>query len=191
MTKGIIFDLYNTLIYSGRKINPYTAFFSEIGITKTEKGLWLDRVLKENFNSFEEIKNEIYPESKIYTQKYDYMVEEEIEGTNLYDDTYESLEYLKDRYDIFLLSNAATPYKKCFYDLGLDKYIKDPFFSCDLGYRKPEKEIFDIVVNKSGFKRSELVMIGDSMRSDYEGAINSGIRALLKNKPLKEIISSL
>jgi FMN phosphatase YigB (HAD superfamily) len=32
-------------------------------------------------------------------------------------------------------------------------------------------------------------MIGDSETSDYEGALNSGIRAILKNETLSSILS--
>lgn len=190
-TKSIIFDLYNTLLYTASKKKPYLNMFRELGLTKGEMNYWRDIVMTKNFNSFEELKNQIKPNSTIDTKKYEFDIKEEIESTHVFDDTYYILDILSKKYDLYLLSNITTPYKVCFYNLGLDKWIKFPFFSCDLGYRKPQPEIYDIVIKYSKLNANELLMIGDSVRSDYEGAMNNGIKAILKDKPLKLIIGDL
>jgi len=191
MTRGIIFDLYNTLIITTNRINPYINFFESLGLTKEEMTIWRRIVMTENFSSFEELAKAIRPNMNIYTEKYEYEIMEEVKSTHLFDDTEFVLSQLSKKYELFLLSNISTPYKKCFYDLNLDKWISDPFFSCDLGYRKPEKELFNIVIEKSGIDPKNLLMIGDSKISDYEGALNAGIPAILKDKPLSIIMTNL
>ena len=147
--------------------------------------------MSENFNSFEELKETIKPGSNVYTTQYEYDVKEENQSTHLFDDTEFVLSELSKRYKLYLISNIATPYKECFYNLGLDKWIKDPIFSCDVGYSKPDPKIYDIVIEKSGLQPGQLLMIGDSVRADYEGALSCGIKAILKDKDLKLILPKL
>ena len=189
-TKSIIFDLYNTLLYTEYKAKPYLNLFKTLGLTKEEMNFWRDKVMSENF-SFEELKEAIRPGSNVYTTQYEYDVKEENESTHLFDDTEFVLNELSKRYDLYLISNIATPYKECFYNLGLDRWIKDPIFSCDVGYSKPDPNIYKIVIERSGLQPGQLLMIGDSVRSDYEGALNCGIKSILKDKPLKLILPDL
>ena len=58
-TKSIIFDLYNTLLYTEYKSKPYLNLFRTLGLTKEEMNFWRDKVMSENFNSFEELKESI------------------------------------------------------------------------------------------------------------------------------------
>ena len=189
-TKSIIFDLYNTLLYTEYKAKPYLNLFRTLGLTKEEMNFWRDKVMSENF-IFEELKEAIRPGSNVYTTQYEYDVKEENESTHLFDDTEFVLNELSKRYDLYLISNIATPYKECFYNLGLDRWIKDPIFSCDVGYSKPDPNIYKIVIERSGLQPGQLLMIGDSVRSDYEGALNCGIKSILKDKPLKLILPDL
>ena len=186
-TKAIVFDLYNTLLYCSVRKKPYMELFKNLGLTKEEMSFWRDKVMTENYSSFEDLKLSIKPNSDVYTQNLDYVVKEENEHTHVFDDTYSVLESLHKKYDLYLLSNIATPYKECFYNLELDKYFKKVFFSCDIGYRKPQPEAFEMIVKHSGLQPQQLLMIGDSQHSDYEGALNVGIKAVLKDKPLSSI----
>jgi len=147
--------------------------------------------MTKNFNSFEEIKTLINQESTLYTSQFEYDIKQEIENTQTFDDTEFVLNRLSKNYELFLISNLATPYKQCFYNLGLDRWIKDPIFSCDVGYSKPDSEIYQMVINKSGFQPNKLLMVGDSIRADFEGAKKMKIQAVLKNDSLKHILKDL
>ena len=184
MTKGIIFDLYGTLLHTTAKKKPYLNLFRQLGLTKQEMSVWVDRVMTQNFNSLEELKQEIKPDSSVYTQQFEYEVDEEVEYTFLFDDTLKTLQRLRPKYRLFLLSNIATPYKNCYYNEGLDEFFEKAFFSCDIGFRKPQPESFQCIIEHSGLNPKQLLMIGDSIHSDYEGAMNIGIPALLKDKDL-------
>jgi len=48
-TKAIIFDLYNTLLYTTSKKKPYLNMFRELGLTKEEMNYWRDVVMTQNF----------------------------------------------------------------------------------------------------------------------------------------------
>jgi len=191
MTKGIIFDLYGTLLETKIKTKPYLKLFRSLGLTKEEMTFWSHEVQTKNFNSFEELKEQIKPGSNIYTGQLEYDVEEEIEFTFVYSDTIQTLKRLKPNYRLFLLSNIATPYKQCFYNEGLDEYFEKVFFSCDIGFRKPETGAYQNILDYSGLKPKQLLMIGDSKVSDYEGAMSAGIPAILKDKDLSILTQNL
>lgn len=190
-TKAIIFDLYNTLVYTQYKAKPYLNLFRTLGLTKDEMNFWRDRVMTTNFDSFEELKKSIKPQSDVYTGQYEYDIRDENQSTHLFDDVEFVLNELSKRYELYLISNIASPYKECFFNLGLDRWIKEPIFSCDVGYSKPDKRIYELVIEKSGLQPSQLLMIGDSVKADYQGALDCGIKAILKDKPLKLILPNL
>jgi putative hydrolase of the HAD superfamily len=190
-TKAIILDLYGTLLYSDYKARPYLNLFRNLDLTKEEINYWADRVMTKNYGYLQEIVEEAKPTQFVYTSQLEHDIQLEIESTHLFDDTIQVLETLSKKYKLYLLSNIATPYKECVFNLGIDKYFDKLFFSCDIGYRKPQPEAFEMVIRHSGLHPKQLLMIGDSQRSDYEGALNSGVKAILKNKPLNLILPEI
>lgn len=55
-------------------------------------------------------------------------------------------------------------------------YISDIFISEQLGYNKPSPQFFNMAfVKVPDLKRSETLMIGDSLGADIQGGINAGI----------------
>jgi HAD superfamily hydrolase (TIGR01549 family) len=189
--KVIIFDLYDTLLYCPDKRNPYISFFRQLGLTKGEMSNWINKVMTQNYESFEVIKNEINSDLDIDLTPFQNHLNEEIQSTRLFDDTNKTLERLSQKYRLFCLSNLATPYKTCYFEQGLDKWIEKPFFSCDIGLKKPNPDFFKMVVDFSGVPANQMIMIGDSQTSDYDGALNAGIRAILKDKSLAEVTINL
>ena len=197
-TKVIIFDLYDTLIYYPKeyKKKPYLNFFKQIGLTKGEMSDWVNKIMTQNYESFESIKNEVRPDLEIDLSPYQNDLAEEIQSVRAFDDTHKVLERLSQKYRIFCLSNLATPYKQCYFEIGLDKWIEKPFFSCDMGMKKPDPEFFNSILslcNSEGdnILPSQVVMIGDNPINDYEAALNVGMKAILKNKSLSEVTINL
>ena len=188
-TKSIIFDLFGTLIYTSRKVNPYLNLFNSLGLTKDEKSYWINRVLTKNYGYLQEIANEI--NKNINTSEFEKQVQEEIQSTHLFDDTIQVLDRLSSKYNLYLLSNISTPYKECLYNLEIDRYFKKVFFSCDIGYRKPDPNSFKSVIDYSGLHPNQLIMVGDSQISDCNGALNCGIMTIKKDKSLLRIEQDL
>ncbi len=78
-----------------------------------------------------------------------------------------------------LISNLAAPYKEPFYRHNLAAYFDATLFSCDVGVRKPEPEIYLRMAKALSISPASAVMVGDSRRSDYEGAKAVGMEAVL------------
>jgi putative hydrolase of the HAD superfamily len=51
--------------------------------------------------------------------------------------------------------------------------------SAEHGYMKPHRSIFESALARAGVTAAESVMVGDSIRHDIEGALASGLRAVL------------
>lgn len=73
---------------------------------------------------------------------------------------------------------------------GLDKYFEKIFISEVLGLSKPDKRFYDYVLeNISEKDKSKILIIGDSLSSDIQGGINSGLDTCWynpKNNPKPE-----
>lgn len=93
------------------------------------------------------------------------------------ENAYQVCEYLKDRYDIYIVTNG----KECIQQSrlkgsGIIDLVKDVFVSEAVGTPKPEKKYFDYVFSKIEEKdKSKILIIGDSQSSDILGGINAGI----------------
>ena len=58
------------------------------------------------------------------------------------------------------------------------KYFDHIFISQEMQVAKPEKAFFDHVLAKLGKRADECIVIGDSEKSDIQGAINAGIESI-------------
>lgn len=63
--------------------------------------------------------------------------------------------------------------------LGLDKYINYLVTSEEAGIEKPHPRIFELALYKLNLKNSEVIMIGDNLKKDIEGAERIGIKSYL------------
>jgi putative hydrolase of the HAD superfamily len=69
---------------------------------------------------------------------------------------------------------------------GLDIYFKEVITSEGSNSLKPQKEIFEFAFQKAGAKRSDSIMIGDTIDVDILGAVNAGIDQVHVNHLTKE-----
>jgi putative hydrolase of the HAD superfamily len=112
----------------------------------------------------------------------------------------ELLNQLKQRYRIFLLSNTNETHinrfeKDLFQQHGyenLEPFFEKVYYSCRIGMRKPDREIFDFVLKENSLIASETIFIDDSPQH-IEGALKAGIKAhlLSKEKDIKSLIEQL
>jgi len=97
--------------------------------------------------------------------------------------TIEILSYLtQKKYQLHLITNGfeKTQHSKL-KNSGLDKFFKEVITSESSNSLKPHKEIFDYALSKTGAKKEESIMIGDSIEVDIQGAINAGIDQVYVN----------
>ncbi len=66
--------------------------------------------------------------------------------------------------------------------VGAEKYFQKFFSQKELGYKKPDPRFFESVINQSGFRTDECVMIGNSYEKDIVGAKNAGLKTIFFNE---------
>lgn len=108
------------------------------------------------------------------------------------------LKELSKKYRLFLLSNtniihyqAYSVYlKKTFGTMILGEIFEKQYLSFEIGMRKPNKDIFELVLNENKLLPSETLFIDDSIQH-VEGASKTGIAAyhLQQNETIIDIFN--
>lgn len=97
--------------------------------------------------------------------------------TLIFPDTKEVLEYLTDKgYQLHLITNGfeLTQHSKL-KSSGLDGFFKEIVTSESSNSLKPQKEIFEYALKKTGSTVDRSIMIGDSIEVDIAGAMSVGM----------------
>ncbi|MEO8404996.1 MAG: YjjG family noncanonical pyrimidine nucleotidase [Chitinophagaceae bacterium] len=120
--------------------------------------------------------------------------------TILFPYTKEILQYLKDKgYYLHLITNGfeKTQHSKL-RNSGLDIFFLEVITSEGSNSLKPNKEIFDYALKKSGAGLKESIMIGDTQEVDILGAKNAGMDQIFVNhlnvvveEPATYVVNSL
>lgn len=189
MIKKIIFDIDNTLIDFPKDYeSSYKKILERHGSNLSGKDLY------DSIGTYEFDKNNIYydKERLLYTinkklrtnfnmdfmddffKMYDNFV------TPLDDGVIETLEYLKDKYKLVILSNWFTDTQKArLKEVGILEYF-DEIYGTDIIPMKPRKECFMSVIGD--LKPEECVMIGDSLEMDIKVPYEIGMQVYHLNK---------
>lgn len=98
---------------------------------------------------------------------------------NVFDGTFEILDYLKPKYQLHIITNGfqEIQHKK----LTISKllpYFKSIVTSESVGVKKPNPIIFEHALLVSNAIKDESLMIGDSIEADIKGALDFGIKAI-------------
>jgi putative hydrolase of the HAD superfamily len=99
---------------------------------------------------------------------------------------------MKHNYNTYLLSNTCEAHIEAFetelhIEHGIrnfNDYFDKVYYSCRVGLRKPNKDIFELVLNENGLKAEETVFIDDSPQH-VKAAGELGINAFLLQKNLE------
>ena len=107
------------------------------------------------------------------------------------------LKTLQPKFRLFLLSNTNETHikefeKQLYANHGfknLEPYFEKVYYSCRMGMRKPDEEIFNWVLNENGLTANETIFIDDTIHH-VNGALNAGIQAFLldKNKEIEQLL---
>lgn len=96
------------------------------------------------------------------------------------EDTMPALEQLKRRGLIIgLISNVIQDMDSTFTRLGLQPYLDIKVTSGEIGYDKPEPEIFLAALRKAELEPAEAIYVGDQYEIDVLGARGVGMQAVL------------
>lgn len=91
----------------------------------------------------------------------------------------EVISTLKESYTLAIITNGIADVQRArLINSGtMDDYAQI-IISEEIGIQKPNAEFFRIALERLGAKREECLIIGDSLTSDIQGGVNSGIDTL-------------
>lgn len=101
----------------------------------------------------------------------------------LFEETIEVLNYLKNKFQLLLLTNGSTDLQKTKLNLSpeLKKYFDYIVISGDFGTGKPHPSIFEHAINLLSVNKDEAIMIGDNLYTDILGASRVGLKSIWIN----------
>lgn len=102
--------------------------------------------------------------------------------TNLMEGCLELMEYLKPKYPMTIITNGfkEVQHEKMKNSKLLD-YFNHIVISENVGHQKPAKEIFEHAMQLNNCTTDEVLMIGDNIEADIQGARNAGIDCVFYN----------
>lgn len=170
----LFFDLFDTLIKVDRGyLERY--FDSEIDLLG-DKG-----ILKNSKMTIGEIVSK-YPESLVkysleeMVNYYDNVMSDSI--INVEKDILDMLASLKKLgYKLCIISDAAYVDIKDFKLSPLAKYFDNTIFSCEHGFTKPDKKIYEIAMEVMG-SPDKMVFVGDGGHDELVGAKEAGMKTI-------------
>ena len=115
----------------------------------------------------------------------EYYLEHSPRKTNLFDHAHETLEYLKTKYKLYIITNGFQEIQTIkMQNSKLDLYFEDVITSEMVEVRKPDPKIFAHALQLGNAKAENSVMIGDDADVDVIGAQDCGMKGIFFN-PLK------
>lgn len=194
MIRYVLFDVDDTLLDFGKaEAAAIRKTFERIGIPVTDELIRrYSEINAQQWSRFE--KGEITRE-KLLTERFDILFSElginvpsemaqasyeYLLGIGHYfvDGAEELLEALKDKYELYIVSNGnASVQDRRLKSAGIIPYFKDIFISERVGFNKPSTEFFEACFEHiPGFEKDKAVIVGDRLSSDILGGINAGVK---------------
>lgn len=99
------------------------------------------------------------------------------------DDSYHLVKELKSVVKQYAVSNGTLfAQERKLKKSGFNQLLDGIFISEQVGIEKPDRRFFDAVWNEIGdYKKEEVVIVGDSLTSDMQGGVNTGIQCCWYN----------
>ncbi|OFW55962.1 MAG: hypothetical protein A2Y75_04390 [Candidatus Solincola sediminis] len=100
-----------------------------------------------------------------------------------YDDAHETLEALRKMgIKLGLISNFESWLEDLLADAGLSGYFEVMVISGNEEFEKPHPAIYELALERAGAEAQRTLHIGDSPVSDYGGALEAGMHAILLDR---------
>ena len=128
-------------------------------------------VLQDSHPRFLEISSEL---NHIYMR-------ETNQKTELFYDTIPLMKVLqaKDIEAVILTNGPSDGQRAKFKTLGLSRYVQRIHIGEEIGFSKPSREAFEFVLRDLDAAAPDVLMVGDSIENDIDGAEQAGIKAVL------------
>lgn len=118
-------------------------------------------------------------------ERFQAILDREVLNLARYEDVDETIGGLKEKgYRLGLVSNLwAFPERRIFVDNSFGDNFEHRIYSFEVGYRKPEPEIFLEACKRFGVAPGDCLMVGDHPEADIKGSLRVGMSAALIDRP--------
>ena len=208
MIKAVFFDLYNTLVgYDPPREEIEARVLKEFGIEMSPEAFCHPLVIADEFIYREHARAPLSKRSKeetmaLYAQYQGIVLKEAgIDVSQeliasilgkwqqsafklvLFDDVMPVLNHLRELGLILgLISNVDRDITSLCQELGLSVLLQVVITSQEVGFNKPQPEIFQEALKQTGVKSSEAIYVGDQYQIDVVGANEAGMRGVLLDR---------
>ena len=108
---------------------------------------------------------------------------------HLFEYTFEILEYLKDKYQLHIITNGFEEIQiKKMESSNILHYFNSVITSESVGVKKPNPKVFYHALEVANAKKENSIMIGDNIEADVLGAINIGMQAIHCNFEQEKVV---
>ena len=182
MIRAVLFDAYGTLCEIRERHNPYKPVLKAwpSGLAAAYQTIMTRDATPE------ELAEEAGLSAQM-AQKIDADVSAEIASIRLFPDVAGTLTRIKESgLKWGVISNLATPYAQPLLDL-LPIAPDACIWSFAVGYRKPEKAIYDCACKALGLTPSEILIVGDSYENDFNTPRQLGMQAKFLSREATQV----
>lgn len=190
MVNYVVFDLWNTLVYLKEGWKTFNFLQEEFNVDRQYwrthvKPLFLCKTQANEEEFLNDFKNllELDFNVNLYANTMRKQKLLDIQSVRIYDDVISTIKSLKNNdKKLGIISNQATFYEQCFLNSGFAEIIDTTVFSNRLGVRKPNVEIYNYFIEKTGESSEDILMVGDNIINDYYTPLQIGMDAILLSR---------
>ncbi len=199
MIKGICFDLFHTLVDVGQvpdHIGRYTADILGIDREQWNRACFShEHDITRPTSHYDSVKkmarslNPAIPEALIQAAVSDRQARFDHSLTVVADDVLNILGQLRAQgYRLALISNASSGEVHAWPRSPLATLFDSAIFSCDVGARKPQADIYHAALNSLGLEASQCLFVGDGGSDEHVGAGRVGLQCVLITQYLNSAV---
>lgn len=189
--KLIVFDMYGTWVSAPTWPNPYKGIFSALWID-WQVYKYLAYIVQTTDADIVEILQKKLSSISISDEilsKFQSDMNFQLSSLSVYEDFLPTIDSLKQQwYKTAVVSNLSKPYSYPLTHLVAKNTFDYTLLSYEVGMQKPDRKIFDHLKNISWYGSDEIVMVGDSLKSDIQWAKNADIASIHINRASDWII---
>ncbi|MFQ5911952.1 MAG: HAD family hydrolase [Nitrospinota bacterium] len=183
-SRGVVFDLWNTLVYDSASPNPIIWMAKQLGIAgRPDWPNWLERAyMTEPVAGIEEALGRlerILPLPPVDPAPFVEAFGRADRSVRLFDDALPVLRRLRPNFRLALLTNTQSFGLEFLQRTGLADLFDVTCYSFERGWLKPDARIFQWTAKRLGLPAERLTMVGDNLAKDVLAAEAVGWRGIL------------
>ncbi len=188
--KAVMFDMFETLITEwGHEKYTKSKMCSDLGIKRELFDLYWEEKEKDRYSGKISFADSILYvcercNKEIDSSTLDYISDKRIKTKSacfeyVNPDVYRLLCDLRLKgLKLAIISNCSSEEVQVIKESRIYQYFDEIVLSYEVGMQKPNKEIYEEAVNRSGVEACECLFVGDGGSNELEGAVNAGMKAI-------------